>query len=160
MMIRVYELTKNEVIVVTKPKILINKVSGLLKFMIMRDKQYYCNPIVAYTKLEEIATEGEYMKPNMLIKILIHLSIIAPKLKSRIEAIEEFVVPSMFPDSIPTEEESAMTVVPSIFCDSSLRAVRARNEPNQLLCSALSYKTNSGPLKITVVTNQKHPLFS
>ena len=133
MMIRVYELTKDEVIVVVKPKILINKVSSLLKFMITRDKQDYSNPVVSHTKLEEIATDGEGMKTDVLIKVLVHLSIIAPIPKSGTEAVEEFFVPAMFPDSTPTEEGNTMSMVPSIFSHSSPKAVRVRTEPNQLL---------------------------
>ena len=133
MMIRVYELTKDEVIVVVKPKVLINKVSSLLKFMITRDKQAYSNSVVSHTKLAEIATNEEHMKADMLIKMLVHLSIIAPIPTSGTEAVEEFFVPSMFPDSTPTEEGNAMSMVPSIFSHSSPKAVRVRTEPNQLL---------------------------
>ena len=131
MMIRVYELTKDEVIVVVKPKVLINKVSSLLKFMITRDKQAYSNPVVSHTKLAEIATDGEGMETDVLIKVLVHLSIIAPIPKSK--AVEEFFVPAMFPDSTPTEEGNTMSMVPSIFSHSSPKAVRVRTEPNQLL---------------------------
>ena len=140
MMIRVYELTKDEVIVAVKPKVLINKVSSLLKFMITRDKQAYSNPVVSHTKLVEIATDGEHMKTDMLIKILVHLSIIAPIPKSGTEAVEEFFVPSMFPDSTPTEEGNTMSMVPSIFSHSSPKAVRMRTEPNQLLFAIKPFK--------------------
>ena len=139
MMIRVYELTK-EVIVVVKPKVLINKVSNLLKFMITRDKLAYSNPVVLRTKLEEIATDGEDTKADMLIKVLIHLSIIAPVPKSGTEAVEKFFVPAMFPDSIPTEEGNTMSMVPSIFSHSSPKAVRMRTEPNQLLFTIKPFK--------------------
>ena len=139
MMIRVYELTKDEVIVVVKPKVLINKVSSLLKFMITRDKQAYSNPVVSRTKLVEIATDGEHMKTDMLIKILVHLSIIVPIPKSGTEAVEEFFVPSMFPDSTPTEGNT-MSMVPSIFSHSSPKAVRMRTEPNQLLFAIKPFK--------------------
>ena len=134
MMIRVYELTKDEVIVVVKPKVLINKVSSVLKFMIKRDKQAYSNPVVSRTKLVEIATDGEHMQTDMLIKILVHLSIIATK------AVEEFFVPAMFPDSTPTEEGNTMSMVPSIFSHSSPKAVRVRTEPNQLLFAIKPFK--------------------
>ena len=140
MMIRVYELTKDEVIVVVKPKVLINKVSSLLKFMITRDKQAYSNPVVSHTKLAEIATNEEHMKADMLIKVLVHLSIIAPIPKSGTEAVEEFFVPSMFPDSTPTEEGNTMSMVPSIFNHSSPKAVRVRTEPNQLLFAIKPFK--------------------
>ena len=140
MMIRVYELTKDEVIVVVKPKVLINKVSSLLKFMITRDKQAYSNPVVSHTKLEEIATDGEGMKTDVLIKVLVHLSIIAPIPKSGTEAVEEFFVPAMFPDSTPTEEGNTMSMVPSIFSHSSPKAVRVRTEPNQLLFAIKPFK--------------------
>ena len=140
MMIRVYELTKDEVIVVVKPKVLINKVSSLLKFMIKRDKQAYSNPVVSRTKLVEIATDGEHMQTDMLIKILVHLSIIAPIPKSGTEAVEEFFVPAMFPDSTPTEEGNTMSMVPSIFSHSSPKAVRVRTEPNQLLFAIKPFK--------------------
>ena len=140
MMIRVYELTKDEVIVVVKPKVLINKVSNILKFMITRDKQAYSNPVVLRTKLEEIANDGEYMKADMLIKVLVHLSIIAPIPKSGTEAVEEFFVPAMFPDSTPTEEGNTMSMVPSIFSHSSPKAVRVRTEPNQLLFAIKPFK--------------------
>ena len=140
MMIRVYELTKDEVIVVVKPKVLINKVSSLLKFMITRDRQAYSNPVVSHTKLEEIATDGEGMKTDVLIKVLVHLSIVAPIPKSGTEAVEEFFVPSMFPDSTPTEEGNTMSMVPSIFSHSSPKAVRMRTEPNQLLFAIKPFK--------------------
>ena len=140
MMIRVYELTKDEVIVVVKPKVLINKVSSLLKFMITRDKLAYSNPVVSHTKLEEIATDGEGMKTDVLIKVLVHLSIIAPIPTSGTEAVEEFFVPVMFPDSTPTEEGNAMSMVPSIFSHSSPKAVRVRTEPNQLLFAIKPFK--------------------
>ena len=140
MMIRVYELTKDEVIVVVKPKALINKVSNLLKFMITRDKQAYSNPVVLHTKLEEIATDGEDMKSDMLIKVLVHLSIIAPIPKSGTEAVEEFFVPAMFPDSTPTEVENTMSMVPSIFSHSSTKAMRVRAEPDQLLFAIKPFK--------------------
>ena len=140
MMIRVYELTKDEVIVVVKPKVLINKVSSILKFMITRDKQAYSNPVVSRTKLVEIATDGEHMKTDMLIKILVHLSIIAPIPKSGTEAVEEFFVPAMFPDSTPTEEGNTMSMVPSIFSHSSPKAVRVRTEPNELLFAIKPFK--------------------
>ena len=140
MMIRVYELTKDEVIVVIKPKVLINKVSSLLKFMITRDKQAYSNPVVSRPKLKEIATDGEDMKADMLIKVLVHLSIIAPIPKSGTEAVEEFFVPAMFPDSTPTEVGNTMSMVPSIFSHSSPKAVRARTEPNQLLLAIKPFK--------------------
>ena len=140
MMIRVYELTKDEVIVVVKPKVLINKVSSMLKFMITRDKQAYSNPVLLRTKLEEIATDGEYMKADMLIKVLVHLSIIAPIPISGTEAIEEFFVPSMFPDSTPTEVGNTMSMVPSIFSHSSPKAVRVTTEPNQLLFAIKPFK--------------------
>ena len=137
MMIRVYELTKDEVIVIVKPKVLINKVSSLLKFMITRDKQAYSNPVVSHTKLEEIATDGEGMKTNVLIKVLVHLSIIAPIPKSGTEAVQEFFVPAMFPDSTLTEEGNTISMVPSIFSD---KAVRVRTEPNQLLFAIKPFK--------------------
>ena len=140
MMIRVYELTKDEVIVVVKPKVLINKVSNLLKFMITRGKQAYSHPVVLRTKLEDIATDGEDTKADMLIKILIHLSIIAPIPKTGTEVVEKFFVPAMFPDSIPTEEGNTMSMVPSIFSHSSPKAVRMRTEPNQLLFSIKPFK--------------------
>ena len=140
MMIRVYELTKDEIIVVVKPKVLINKVSSILKFMITRDKQAYSNSVVLRTKLEEIATDGESMKADMLIKVLVHLSIIAPILISGTEAVEEFFVPSMFPDSTPTEVGNTMSMVPSIFSYSSPKAVRVTTEPNQLLYAIKPFK--------------------
>ena len=140
MMIRIYELTKDEVIVVVKPKVLINKVSSLLKFMITRDKQAYSNPVMLRTKLEEIATDGDDMKADMLIKVLIHLSIIAPIPKSGTEAVEKFFVPAMFPDSTPTEVGNTRSMVPSIFSHSSPKAVRVRTEPNQLLFAIKPFK--------------------
>ena len=124
MMIRVYELNEDETIVVVKPKALINKVSSVLKYMITRDEQVYSSPVVSYTKLKEIAADGESVEVDVLIKILIHLLIIAPIVN---EAVKEFLVPSMFPDS---KTESRMSTVPSIFSESS---PRARTEPNQVL---------------------------
>ena len=140
MMIRVYELTKDEVIVVVKPKVLINKVSSLLKFMITRDKQAYSSPVVSCTKLEEIATDGEGMKTDVLIKVLVHLSIIAPISTSGTEGVKQFFVPAMFPDSTPTEEGNTMSMVPSIFSHSCPKAVRVRTEPNQLLFAIKPFK--------------------
>ena len=130
MMIRVYELNEDETIVVVKPKALINKVSSLLKYMITRDEQVYSSPVVSYIKLKEIAADGESVEVDVLIKILIHLLIIAPIQKSVNEAVKEFLVPSMFPDSMPTKTESRMSTVPSIFSESS---PRVRTEPNQVL---------------------------
>ena len=127
MMIRVYELNQDNVIVVVKPKALINKVSSLLKFMLTRDEQVYSKPLVSYTKLHEIATDGERMDADVLIKIFVHLLIIAPIPKSENEAVE-FIVPAMLPDSTPTETEYIVGRVPS-----TPKAVRARSEPNQLL---------------------------
>ena len=137
MMIRVYELSEDDTIVVVKPKALINKVSSLLKYMITRDKQAYSNPIVSSTKLEDIAVDGEYMETDVLIKVLVHLLIIAPIPKPDNKTIEEYIVPSMFPDSIPTEIGTGSTV-PSIFNDSTPEAVRA--EPNQLLLAFKPFK--------------------
>ena len=130
MMIRVYELNEDETIVVVKPKALINKVSSLLKYMITRDEQVYSSPVVSYIKLKEIAADGESVEVDVLIKIFIHLLIIAPIQKSVNEAVKEFLVPSMFPDSMPTKTESRMCTVPSIFSESS---PRVRTEPNQVL---------------------------
>ena len=137
MMIRVYELTKDEVIVIVKPKVLINRVSSLLKFMITRNKQAYSNPVVSHTKLAEIATDGEGMKTDMLIKVLVYLSIIAPIPKSGTEAVKEYFVPAMFPDSTPTEVGNTMSMGPSIFSD---KAVTVRTEPNQLLFAIKPFK--------------------
>ena len=128
MMIRVYELNEDNVIVVVKPKALINKVSSLLKFMLTRDEQVYSRPVVSYTKLQEIATDGEHMDADVLIKIFVHLLIIAPIPKSENKAVEGFIVPAMLPDSTPTETECIVGTVPS-----TPKAVRARSEPNQLL---------------------------
>ena len=139
MMIRVYELSEDDTIVVVKPKALINKVSSLLKYMITRDKQVYSNPVVSYTKLEDIAVDGEYMETDVLIKVLVHLLIIAPIPKPENKAVEEYIVPSMFPDSIPTEIGTGSTVH-SIFNDSTPEAVRVRAEPNQLLLTFKPFK--------------------
>ena len=139
MTIRVYELSEDDTIVVVKPKALINKVSSLLKYMITRDKQVYSNPIVSSTKLEDVAVDGEYMETDVLIKVLVHLLIIAPIQKPDNKAIEEYIVPSMFPDSIPTEIGTGSTV-PSIFNDSTPEAVRVRAEPNQLLLAFKPFK--------------------
>ena len=139
MMIRVYELNENDAIVVVKPKALINKVSSLLKYMITRDKQVYSNPVVSCTKLEDIAVDGEYMETDVLIKVLVRLLIIAPIPKPGNKAVEEYIVPSMFPDSIPAEIGTGSTV-PSIFNDSTPEAVRVRAEPNQLLLSFKPFK--------------------
>ena len=128
MMIRVYELNKDNVIVVVKPKALINKVSSLLKFMLTRDEQAYSKPLVSCTKLQEIATHGEHMDADVLIKIFVHLLIIAPIPKSEIKAVEEFIVPAMLPDSTPTKTEYIVGTVPS-----TPKAMRARSQPNQLL---------------------------
>ena len=128
MIIRVYELNKDNVIVVVKPKALINKVSSLLKFMLTRDEQVYSKTVVSYTKLQEIATDGERMDTDVLIKIFVHLLIIAPIPKSENKAVDEFIVPAMLPDSTPTETEYIVGTVPS-----TPKAVRARSEPNQLL---------------------------
>ena len=141
MMIRVYELNEDETIVVVKPKALINKVSNVLKYMITRDEHIYSSPVVSYSKLKEIAADGDYMESDILIKVLIHLLIIAPIPKSKNETVQEFFVPSMFPDSTLTETEIKMSIenkpstVPSIFSNSTPKAVRARTEPNQLLLS-------------------------
>ena len=132
MTIRVYELNKDDVVVVVKPRALTNKVSNLLKFMITRDEQVYSNPVVSYTKLQEIATDGEYMETDTLIKILVHLLIIAPISKSRHETEEGFLVPSMFRDS--TYYKSTASTVPSI------KAVRVRAERNQLLIAFKAFK--------------------
>ena len=139
MMIRVYELSEDDTIVVVKPKALINKVSSLLKYMITRNKQVYNNPVVSCTKLEDIAVDEEYMETDVLIKILVHLLIIAPIPKPENKAVEEYIVPSMFPDSIPTERGTGSTV-PSIFNDSTPEAVRMKAEPNQLLLSFKPFK--------------------
>ena len=128
MMIRVYELNKDNVIVVVKPKVLINKVSSLLKFMLTRDEQVHSKPLVSYTKLREIATVGEHMDADVLIKIFVHLLIIAPIPKSENKAVEEFIVPAMLPDSTPTETEYIVGTVPS-----TPKAMRAKSEPNQIL---------------------------
>jgi hypothetical protein len=80
------------------------------------------------------------MKTDVLIKVLVHLSIIAPIPKSGTEAVEEFFVPAMFPDSTPTEEGNTMSMVPSIFSHSSPKAVRVRTEPNQLLFAIKPFK--------------------
>ena len=135
MMIRVYELSKDDTIVVVKPKTLINKVSRLLKYMITRDEQVYSNPTVSYTEIEDIARKGhgESMEANVLIKILVHLLIIAPIPKPENEIVERFNVPAMFPDSTLIGMESTVNTVPSIFSDSTQKAVRAKAEPNQLL---------------------------
>ena len=127
MIIRVYELNEDETIVVVKPKALINKVSSVLKYMITRDEQVYSSPVVSYTKLKEIAADGESVEVGVLIKILIHLLIIAPIQKSVNEEVKKFLVPSMFPDS---KTETRMSTVPSIFSESY---PRARTEPNQVL---------------------------
>ena len=127
MMIRVYKLSEDDKIIVVKPKALINKVSSLLKYMITRDEQVYGSPVISYTKLKEIAADGESVEVDVLIKILIHLLIIAPIQKSVNEAVREFLVPSMFPDS---NTESKMSTVPSIFSESY---PRVRTEPNQVL---------------------------
>ena len=130
MMIRVYELSEDDTIVVVKPKALINKVSSLLKYMITRDEQVYSSPVISYSKLKEIAADGESVEVDVLIKMLIHLLIIAPIQKPVNEADKEYIVPSMFPDSLQTKAESRMSTVPSIFSESY---PRVRTEPNQVL---------------------------
>ena len=130
MMIRVYKLSEDDTIVVVKPKAMINKVSSLLKYMITRDEQVYGSQVVSYTKLKEIAADGEFVEVDVLIKILIHLLIIAPTKKSVNEAVKELFVPSMFPDSLQTKTASTMSTVPSIFSESY---PTARTEPNQVL---------------------------
>ena len=140
MMIRVYELNEDDTIVVVKPKALINKVSSLLKYMITRDEQVYSKPVVSYKKLKEIAAEGEFMKADVLMKIFVHLLIIAPIPKSENQSVGNFVVPAMFPDSIPVGTEITGSMVPSIFSDSTPKAVGARTEPNQLLFAFKPFK--------------------
>ena len=140
MMIRVYKLNEDDTIVVVKPKALINKVSSLLKYMITRDEQVYSKPVVSYKKLKEIAADGEFMEADVLMKIFVHLLIIAPIPKSENETVGNFVVPAMFPDSIPVGTEITGSTVPSIFSDSTPKAVRARTEPNQLLFAFKPFK--------------------
>ena len=149
MMIRVYELNEDETIVVVKPKALINKVSSLLKYMITRDEQVYSSPVVSYTKLKEIAADGESVEVDVLIKILIHLLIIAPIVN---EAVKEFLVPSMFPDS---KTESRMS---TIFSESS---PGVRNEPNQVLFAIkpLTFKSFANkPLPFSALSTLHAPV--
>ena len=136
MMIRVYELNETDTIVVVKPKVLTNKVSYLLKFMITRNEKVYTNPVVSYEDLEQIATYGECMEADVLIKIFVHLLLIAPIPKSKM-----FIVPSMLPYPITSTEKGRLVVstVPSVFHDPIHKSLTMRGQ-NELLYSFKQFK--------------------
>ena len=139
MVIRMYEIGKDDVIIVVKPRALINKVSHLLKYMITRE-DVHSNPVVSYGQLQKIAASGEYMKAETLRKILEHLLIIAPMQNSdtTVTMSRDFIIPSMFPDSIPRAVQTGVkpSIVPSI-CTISLQN---RSQPDELLFAFRSFK--------------------
>ena len=96
LMIRVYEIN-DDIIVVNKPKVLINKVSRTLKHMIERNSQGLQESrsnLITNSELESIAASGEAMETKVFKKILVHLLIIAPLPKEN----EEYIVPCMGPE--------------------------------------------------------------
>lgn len=99
LMIRVYEVNDG-IIVVNKPKVLINKVSRTLKHMIERNSQGLQGSrsnLISYFELQNIAASGETMETEVFINILLYLSIIAPLTKGN-EEITEYIVPCMGPE--------------------------------------------------------------
>ena len=99
LMIRVYEINDDK-IVINKPKVLINKVSRILKHMIERNSQGLQESrsnLISYSELQNIAANGETMVTEVFKEILLHLSIIAPLTKGN-EGITEYIVPCMGPE--------------------------------------------------------------
>ena len=99
LMIRVYVIN-DDIIVVNKPKVLINKVSRTLKHMIERNSQGLQESrsnLISYSELQNIAASGEAMETEVFKNILLHLSIIAPLTKGN-EGSTEYIVPCMGPE--------------------------------------------------------------
>ena len=148
MVIRVYELDESDIIVLVKPRVLINIVSSLLKFMIMRNKDVYRGPVISCDELKEIVTSEDRMEPRIItnaktmIRILVQQLIIAPGAKSKRGEVVEFIVPSMFSNSMRRTISGAVPEcsVPSIFQDSTLKSVTDRADSNQLLFTIKTFK--------------------
>ena len=137
MAVRVFK-TEWDTLVVVKPKVLSKKVSLVLKHIVIMHHTSY--PVIQYKELENIslarASEKveEHIETATFIKILLHLSIIAPN-QSGLET--QYIVPSMLPHALPTAMTGIMVANDAILSIADDKKLILSNE---LLFSFESFK--------------------
>ena len=124
LLVRKIESKNGEIIIIVKPRILINKISCILQRIILNYslQPELRMPFISIVELREIALEGnkcgESIQPDMFINILINLLLIAPVI-DRSGSVNKYIVPSMIPSKF-LEGKKEDSIIPSRFGTSSL----------------------------------------
>ena len=101
-----YECEELQSVLIVKPKVLMNKLSKLLRMIIYkRGSEMIENVTLSYCDIEAAATEGDMFPTELLINILEHLKVIASIQES--EEVRRYIFPCMLLDSQPTIRPSA-----------------------------------------------------